>query len=301
MSRITQNKLTLQLAPVILSDVIDTAVEALRPELDRKEQTLTISLPEAPVELRADGVRLAQVFGNLLSNSIKYTPEGGRIGIAADVSEEAVSVSVVDDGAGISEEDLERVFELFVQVRQRGSGLGIGLALVTRIVEMHGGSVTAASDGIGRGSTFTVRLPISAPPEASAASGDARRDDAPQPRKVLVVDDNADAVESMAVLLRAMGQEVRAAHGGLEAIDVAAEFRPDVIFMDISMPDLDGLESVARIRRQPWSRDALICVLSGHGQPADRERSAEAGADMHLVKPVGREALVDVLNRVRRA
>ncbi|MBN1239369.1 MAG: hybrid sensor histidine kinase/response regulator [Gammaproteobacteria bacterium] len=300
MSRITQNKLTLQLAPVTLQQILDSAIEAQRPQLEAKEQKLTRRLPEQPVELHADAVRLAQVFGNLLSNSIKYTPEGGRIEVSSEVSGDIVSVSVRDDGIGISQQDLDRVFELFVQVRQRGSGLGIGLALVTRIVEMHGGRVSASSDGPGRGSTFTVHLPVAPKHAAVETLVEGAQQGTPERKKVLVVDDNEDAVEALVLLLRAQNQDVRAAHGGLDAVEIAAEFQPDLIFMDVSMPDLDGLEAVTRIRQQPWSGKAVICVLSGHGQPADRQRSTAAGADLHWVKPVGREALIELIRRGTR-
>jgi signal transduction histidine kinase len=300
MSRITQNKLALRLAPVSLREVIDAAVEARRSELEAMQRTLTVSLPDAPVELEADRVRLAQVFGNLLSNSIQYTEQGGRIRIEADAEDEDVVVTISDDGIGILAEDLDRIFELFVQVRKPGNGLGIGLALVDRLVQMHGGSIRAASDGRGRGSTFTVRLPrrtqAARIEEATRPSG---ADDEPDARKVLVVDDNVDAADSMVQLLKMMNQDVRASYGGRDAIAVAGEFRPDVIFMDVTMPDMDGLESVERIRREDWSGKTLICSLSGHGQPADVARSKEAGADLHLVKPISRAQLVSVLSRSR--
>jgi two-component system, sensor histidine kinase len=297
MSRITQNKIGLQIQPASLAEILDMAIEARRSELEERGHTLTVSLPEAPVELHADAVRLTQVFGNLISNSIKFTPPGGEIRVLAEA--DAVSghatVSVIDNGEGIAREDLERIFELFVQARQPGSGLGIGLALVNRIVQMHGGQVSASSDGPGRGSTFRVKLPMRAGLVASSESPQQAERVSGVRKRVLVVDDNVDAANAMAGMLRMMDQDVRTSYDGAQALEVAEDFEPHVIFMDITMPGVDGLESMARIRARSWSRGTLICALSGHGRPADLERSAQSGADMHLVKPIDRHTVERVL------
>ncbi|HEX7079532.1 MAG TPA: response regulator [Gammaproteobacteria bacterium] len=301
MGRITQNKLTLKVESVALREVIDTAVEARRPELDAKHQTLSVEMPEDEILLRADRVRLSQVFGNLISNSIKYSGNGGRIRIEASREPGHVAISITDDGIGMLADDLDRVFGLFVQARQPGTGLGIGLALAQRIVEMHGGTIAAASEGLQRGSTFTVRLPV------QETAGEYPLDVEPlddsgtsTPKKVLVTDDNEDSADAMAHLLRLMNHDVRASYSGREAVDIAREFKPDVVFVDISMPDMDGFETVRAIRGQPWSAATLICTLSGHGQTAHRQGSAAAGADRHLVKPMGRKTLEGVLRSVRR-
>ncbi|HEY8521877.1 MAG TPA: response regulator [Gammaproteobacteria bacterium] len=300
MSRIAENKLTLRLARVNLERALETAIEALRHDLEERGHHLVVDLPEEAIEVMGDPVRLAQVFGNLLSNAIKYTPNGGRIEVTARPDRDGcATVSVADTGVGIRPEDIDRIFDLFVQVGQRGTGLGIGLALVNRIVAMHGGTVTAWSGGPGRGSTFTVRLPLAAPraagvpperaaePQPRAAAGRAGGS-APGPLRprVLVVDDNADAADAMTTLLHGLGCEVRACYGGEEALTGARALRPDVVFVDITMPDLDGLAVIAQMRREPWGERAWICTVSGHGQ-AYRARALEAGADEHLVKPIG--------------
>jgi signal transduction histidine kinase len=297
MSRITQNKLTLRLRRVVLQDVIDVAVEARMPELEARSQTLTLELPPERVVLHGDAVRLAQVFGNLISNAVKYSPNGGRIRIWAKTEDGSVIVSVNDEGVGISAGDVERIFDLFVQVGEPGVGLGLGLPLVARLVAMHGGEVTASSGGVNQGSTFTVRLPLS---DDSHEAVEAEHDDAAETRsskKVLVVDDNRDAVDALVALLRTLGQDASAAYSGREALEAARDLRPDVVFMDISMPDMSGLEGIELMRREPWGRNALICALSGHGQAADIERSMAAGADLHLVKPIGRKTIEQVLAR----
>ncbi|HEX6999039.1 MAG TPA: response regulator [Gammaproteobacteria bacterium] len=301
MSRIAENKLTLRPARVGIERALESAVEALRHELEERRHRLVLDLPEQPIEVEGDPVRLAQVFGNLLSNATKYTPSGGRIEVAARRDGQGfVTVSVTDTGVGIRPEDIDRIFDLFVQVGERGTGLGIGLALVSRIVAMHGGTVAASSPGPGRGSTFTVRLPL-APPRAGRAfpEGAAERQQVPAgsgaPRaaargaarpRVLVVDDNADAADAMTTLLHALGCEVRACYGGEEALAGARQLRPQAVFIDITMPDLDGFQVIARMRREPWGERAWICTVSGHG-PAYRAQALEAGADEHLVKPIG--------------
>ncbi|HYN06287.1 MAG TPA: PAS domain S-box protein [Vicinamibacterales bacterium] len=291
-SRIGQNKLELRRSRVLLADVVRSAVETARPLMDGAGHLLTVSLPAEPIHLDADLTRLSQVFGNLLTNSAKYTERGGRIVLAADRQGNDVLVSVRDNGIGIPADARLRIFDMFSQLdrrveRTRG-GLGIGLALVKGLVEMHGGTVTAESEGSGKGSTFTVKLPAIATPSGTSAGGSsesAPRANGPR-RRILVVDDNRDAADSMASMLELMGNEVRTAYSGAEALRTAEAFQPKLIFMDVGMPDLNGYDTTQRIREQSWGRGMVIIALTGWGQERDRVRSRDAGCDGHLVKPV---------------
>jgi CheY-like chemotaxis protein/two-component sensor histidine kinase len=305
MSRITQNKLTLRLSSVDIRQALQGAIEEHRPDLESKSQTLDVDIPDHPVVLAADAVRLGQVFGNLLANGIRYTPEGGHIAITVRATAEEATVTFTDDGEGIAPQDLARIFDLFVQVTPHTTGLGIGLALVHRIVQMHGGSITASSPGRGAGSTFTVRLPMG---ELEVKTDDRREavqfresarpksQAAPRTQRVLVVDDNPDVADSLAKLLESMRHDVRVAYRGQEAVQAYSEFSPHVVLMDINMPDMDGLEAIAKIREAPGGARTLICTLSGHGK-THVLRAFEAGADGHLVKPIGRAELSAVLAR----
>jgi CheY-like chemotaxis protein len=288
-SRINRNKMALRRARVSLADVVTVAVETARPQIDAGGHELNVSLPRTPVYLHADLTRLAQVFGNLLTNSAKYTRVGGRIWLSAERRGEHVVVTVRDTGIGIPAEALPRIFDMFSQVdrsiERNTGGLGIGLALVKGLVEMHGGTVTAESPGDGKGSTFTVTLPALPDEGAGQASAEGEMVKVPAQR-VLVVDDNRDGAESLAMMLRLMGHEVRTAHDGVEAVEKAAAFRPEVVLMDVGMPRLNGLDATRRIRAEPWSKGVTIIALTGWGQEEDRERSREAGCDGHLVKPV---------------
>jgi PAS domain S-box-containing protein len=292
-SRINRNNMELRRSRVLLADVVSAAVETSRPMIEVAGHQLTVSLPSEPVYLDADLTRLAQVFGNLLINSAKYTQRGGHIWLTAEQRGKDVFVSVRDNGIGIPAESLRTIFDMFSQVdrdiERAAGGLGIGLALVKGLVEMHGGTVTAESAGMGRGSTLTVRLPVlevhpagaaeNVPPQGGpAANGPGRR--------ILVVDDNKDSARSMAKLLQLHGNEVRTAHDGLEAVEAAKEFRPEVILMDVGMPRLNGYEATHRIREQRWGQSITIIALTGWGQEGDRVQSREAGCDGHLVKPV---------------
>jgi PAS domain S-box-containing protein len=289
-SRINRNKMELRRSRVLLADVVGAAVETARPLIDAGGHELTVSLPQRPVYLDADLTRLAQVFSNLLTNSAKYTPPGGRIWLSAERRGGGVAVLVRDTGIGIPAEALLRIFDMFSQVdrsiERSTGGLGIGLALVKGLVEMHGGTVAAESGGEGQGSTFTVTLPVlagAAESEALGRGGEAVRGPG---RRVLVADDNRDGAESLAMLLRLLGHEVRTAHDGLEAVQAAEEFRPEVVLMDVGMPRLNGLDATRRIREQSWGRAVTVIALTGWGQEGDRERSRAAGCDGHLVKPV---------------
>ena len=299
-SRISRNKLDLKRQRVALAAVVHSAVETSRPLIEQARHTLAVALPPDPVYLDADLVRLAQVFSNLLNNSAKYTEPGGRIWLTAEVSGHEVAVRVRDTGLGIPADALPRIFEMFSQVdrnmeRAQG-GLGIGLTLVRRLVEMHGGTVEVRSDGPGRGSEFTVRLPLAA--EGAGGRRAATAGDGPaatSKRRILIVDDNHDSAMSLGMMLDLMGNETRTAHDGLAAVEAAGEFRPDVILLDIGLPKLNGYDACRRIREQPWSRGMVIVALTGWGQEEDRRRSADAGFDHHMVKPVEVDALAKLL------
>ncbi len=306
-SRITRNKLELRRARVLLADVISSAVETARPAIEEAGHELAVTLPHEPVHLDADLTRLAQVFGNLLSNSAKYTPRGGHIRLLAECRAQEVIVSVRDSGIGIPAKSLGSIFDMFSQVdrtiERSTGGLGIGLALVRGLVGMHAGTVTAESPGPGEGSTFTVRLPIvENQPESAPASPEEEEPSVHGARRrILVVDDNRDSAISMAMMLRLLGDEVRVVHDGVEAVEEAGTFQPQVILMDVGMPRLNGLDATRSIRELPGGRDIIIFALTGWGQEGDKERSLEAGCDGHLVKPVDLPDLEKLLKGLARS
>ncbi len=300
-SRINRNKMELRRSRVALVDVVSSAVETARPLIDEKGHELVLALPPGPVYLDADLTRLAQVFSNLLTNSAKYTPRGGRIWLAVEARGAEVEVAVRDTGIGIPVESLASIFDMFAQLdrplERATDGLGIGLALVKGLTEMHGGSVKAHSGGPGQGSTFTVNLPIlPALAEATDPAATSRGPEAAGPRRrILVVDDNRDGAETLAMMLRLLNNEVRTAHDGIEAVEEADAFRPHVILMDLGMPRLNGYDATRRIRERPWGRSMTILALTGWGQEGDRARSQAAGCDAHLVKPVNMAELERLL------
>ena len=305
-SRIAGGKLQLHKERVDLAAVVNSAVEASRPLLDRRGHEFTVVMPPQPVHVDADLTRLSQVLLNLLNNAAKYTDRGGRIGLTIEAAGDQVLVRVTDTGMGIPPEMLHRVFEMFTQVdrsleRSEG-GLGIGLTLVQRLVELHGGTVEAHSAGTGKGSEFVVRLPRATTDGVGVAAPVAGGEHltAGSSRRILVVDDNRDSAESLVMLLRMAGNEVRTAHDGLEAVDVAAAFQPDVVLLDIGLPKLNGYDAARRIREQRGDGVVLIAV-TGWGQDDDRRRSREAGFDHHLTKPVNLGALQKLLTAVRPA
>ena len=288
-SRITRGKLELRRCRVELGEVVESAVEASRPFIDEAGHELTVSIPEAPIIMNADPHRLAQVLTNLLGNAAKYTPDGGRIGLSARRENGSVAISVRDNGIGIPANMLERIFELFAQIdrpMEKGyTGLGIGLTLVKSLVEMHGGRIEVHSEGPNQGSEFTVHLPIldaespetrSAPPNAVSAK---------VKRRVLVVDDNKAAADMLSLVIKMLGNEIRTACDGHEAVEAAQEFQPDLILMDLGMPRMNGFDAARQIREQPWGRNIRLVALTGWGQEEDRQRTREAGFDGHLVKP----------------
>jgi CheY-like chemotaxis protein len=292
LSRIRGGKIVLHKVPLDLAAVVQQAVETSRPVMAQGGHDFRLILPGQPLRVEADLTRLAQAFANLLNNAAKYTPAGGRIALSVERREGEASIRVCDNGIGIPAVMLGRVFDLFTQVdrsleKSRG-GLGIGLALVKRLVELHGGSVEAHSEGIGRGSEFVVRLPLLTQPDAPASrpAGVDLNPPAEARCRVLVVDDNADAAGSLSMLLETLGHEVCTAADGMEAVDAAAAFRPQLILMDIGMPRMNGYEACASIRTQAWGRTVTIAAVTGWGQDHDRQRSREAGFDHHFVKPL---------------
>lgn len=298
-NRITLNRLELRRGELELAAVIRQAVEACRPLAESANHRVQVTLPAEPIFVHADPVRLNQVFGNLINNSCKYTSPGGKITVSAAREGDEAVVTVADTGAGIPADQLESIFDMFAQVdrsieRAQG-GLGIGLTLVKRLVEMHGGAITARSAGEGRGSEFEVRLPI----DVDGAGAGPLVPQAPEPpaagHRILVVDDNRDAASSLALLLEITGNETHAAYDGAVALEAVETYRPDVVLLDIGLPTLNGYEVCRRIREQPWSKGMLLIALTGWGQGEDRRRSHEAGFDGHLVKPVEYGELISLL------
>jgi len=290
-ARITQGKLHLKKERVDLGTIVDTAVEAARPLINAKKHGLTLELPPELPTLEADPVRLAQVLSNLLTNAAKYTDASGRIALRARIAEDKLRISVRDNGIGLSPGALSQIFEMFSQVRDEqdrsDGGLGIGLALVKGLVDLHGGTIEACSEGAGHGSEFVVTIPVhhGESPRAVATSPTAERREQVG-RRILVADDNQDAADSLALLLSTGGHEVRIAHGGHGAVVLASDFRPEIALLDIGMPDLNGYEVARQLREPSWGKTLRLIALTGWGQEEDKQRALAAGFDHHLTKPV---------------
>lgn len=297
-SRITRGHLTLQRQTVDLRTIVESAVETAQPQLNSAGVSLTTEIPAQPCLLDVDATRIAQIFLNLLTNAAKFTPAGGRVWLTVTHHSDRVSVVVRDSGIGIAPEDHDRVFGMFVQLnrdmRRSQTGLGIGLTLVKQMAELHGGSVSVWSEGLGHGSEFTVTLPL------SAAAAQTRLADAPSAKdrpsyRILVADDSQDGADSLAFLLRAAGHEVHTAYDGRTAISMAEELMPNVVLLDIGMPEVSGYDVARAIRREAWGRGMRLVALTGWGQAEHRRRSLEVGFDEHLVKPVELDVLEEVL------
>lgn len=311
-SRIAQGKIELRRERVDLAVVVAQAVQMSAPQLKARRHSFEVNAPAEPLWLDADPARLVQIMVNLLNNAAKYTEPGGQIWFTAERDGSDAVLRVHDTGIGIRPELLPHVFELFTQgewTANSQDGMGIGLALVRRLVELHGGAITAASAGLGQGSEFVVRLPALSAEEAGPtpapgdadkrAAGDSAAADRPKPlcRRILIVDDNVDTARSLKMLLSMEGHEVEIAHDGLATLKVADSFRPDVILLDIGLPRMDGYEVARRLRERPEMQKALLVALTGYGQDDDRRRSQEAGFSAHLVKPVKLEILQSLLTR----
>jgi signal transduction histidine kinase len=297
-SRITSGKLAVRKQPVELATVVQNAVDTARPLLEERRHALDLQLPAQPVYLQADAVRLSQVFSNLLNNAAKYSEPNGVVRLSSAVAGSSVRVRIEDDGIGISAASLPRIFEMFAQgdtsPERTQSGLGVGLALAKRLVELHGGTIEAESGGLGKGSAFTVILPV------MAALTSERTPTAPPVSKsvqhrILLVDDNVDFATSMSMLLQALGHDVRTASDALEALTIAREHKPEFAFLDLGMPRISGYELARRLRAEPETAGIVLIALSGWGQARDRERSREAGFALHLVKPVELQNIEAVL------
>jgi signal transduction histidine kinase/CheY-like chemotaxis protein len=305
-SRITRGRLELKKDYIDLSSLVGSAIETARPLIDAKRHVLETLLPEEPIELMVDPLRMSQALANLLTNAAKYSDPAGHITLTAALGAEELTLSVADTGIGLSPDDLSEVFEMFSQVdsaidRSEG-GLGIGLALVKGLIALHGGTVEAHSQGAGKGSTFTIHLPLAVVHRGARTDAQlARRTDVAEPRcSVLIADDNRDAADSLALLLQMSGYELHVCHGGREAVALARRERPDALVLDIGMPGMTGYEVASHIRKEDWGRDALLIAVTGWGQQEDRERSRAAGFDHHLTKPVDPDLLQELLAEFAR-
>ena len=300
LSRVNRGAIDLRKEPMAVQDVLEAAVETVRPLMEKHRHGLEVKVPPVPVMLHGDRTRLAQIFSNLLNNAAKYTPPGGRISLTMEATTDQVMVTITDNGAGIQKSDLAKVFEMFAQVsrttdRAQG-GLGIGLNIVQRLTRMHGGSITVASEGLGMGSAFTVTLPISSSGGTIATEprvGTAGK--TVKPMRILIVDDNVDGAFALSMLLKKLDHEVHAMHSGEEALGLVKDFKPDVVFLDIGMPGMDGYEVCRRMRELEGLEKSHIVALTGWGQQEDKDRAKEAGFDQHLVKPINRQTIMQSL------
>jgi signal transduction histidine kinase len=302
-SRITRGTITLSTGPTDVEAVLMRAAEAAQPAITEGKHTFTMKTPAEKLIVEGDLTRLVQVLSNLISNAAKYTNAGGHIEVSAELNGSHVELRVKDNGIGISKESLPKLFNLFSRVHsgdRAPGGLGIGLALSRKLVQMHLGDVLVESEGIGQGSQFTVRLPLAQVGDSSADESPAFQANLLQSKqcRVLIADDNADALESLALLLECEGHTVIKAADGLQAVELAAKTKPQVAFLDIGMPVMTGYEAATRIRSEPWGKDLVLVALSGWGQREDVQRSQAAGFDSHLVKPASFEALNEVLGRL---
>ena len=307
LARITSNKLELRNDRITLGEIVEAAVEASAPLIDGCQHELVICEPPQPLYIHGDLTRLAQVVSNLLNNAAKYTERGGLIRLTVERQAGQVAIAVRDNGSGIPDDMLPRIFDMFTQANRAldpaQSGLGIGLTLVKRLVEMHGGTVEGKSEGPNQGSEFVVRLPLAAEPAPTPAlvQQPAVPVVPPSALRILVVDDNPDSADSLAALLAIPGNQVRVAYDGLDGVALAAEFRPDAALLDLRLPRLDGYQVAERIREQPWGKEMVLIALTGWGQDEAKQLSKEVGFDQHLVKPVDPAALLRMLADLHQA
>ncbi len=307
-SRINRGIITLRQEEIDIADPVARAIETTRPIIDHRAIEFTVHMPDERLTVYGDATRLAQALSNLLNNAAKFTETGGKVHLLIERDGGDAVIRVRDTGIGIPRDMLPKIFDLFVQVN-RGvglaqGGLGLGLALVRRLIEMHGGSVEAFSDGPDSGTEMVVRLPFCQPARVElplASPPPSAERESLQPRRILIVDDNKDAAETIGMLLRSEGHDIRIAYDGLDALNVGSTFAPEVVLMDLGMPNLDGHAAAQRIRDEPWGKDTLLVALTGWGQPSDRQRSAESGFDLHIVKPVDGQGLYSILSRLSKA
>lgn len=304
-SRVTQGKIELRLQKIALSDIINMAVESIAPLREERQQSISIDISDNPIWLNADKTRMAQIFSNLLNNAVKYTQEGGKIHIEASQDPLGVSVKVIDNGIGIPKEMQPHIFELFSQVdssmeRAQG-GLGIGLTLVKNLVDMHKGTVTVESEGKGKGSTFTVRLPVQAATKETPGEivTHSHAVHSAKPYRILIVDDNEASAKTLGWTLEILGHDIQLAHEGTKAIELAQSYKPDIVLLDIGLPGMNGYEVCQALRNVPALEHCVIIAQTGWGQKEHVQRSHEAGFDFHLVKPIRLEMLQDVLGKIQ--
>lgn len=303
-SRIVTGKLTFKKEPVEISSIVNRAIEETQPTIDARGHELMLTLPARPIIVDADAVRISQVISNLLINAAKYTDKPSQIWLSVERHDDEAIVRVRDVGSGIAPEVLPDIFNLFVQAdnslaRSQG-GLGIGLTVVKRIVEMHGGTVLATSAGLGQGSEFTVRLPVSRSPSVASKSSRGARKEFGAKRRILVVDDNVDAALTISTLLKAWGHDVQAAFNGPSALNIVRSFQPEIILLDIGLPGMSGYEVARHLRAEPAAHGVILAALTGYGQESDRLRSLEAGFDYHITKPADPNILETLLASPRR-
>lgn len=303
-SRITRGRVELRVEPIEVAAIIRNAVEASRPLIDQGHHQLSIAIPPEPLIIDGDAVRLSQIVSNLLNNAAKYMEENGQIWLTVKRQDGEAIIAIRDTGIGIAPEMLPQIFKMFTQVdrsnRQAQGGLGIGLTLVRTLVEMHGGKVTANSLGVGQGSEFVIRLPLSRSAQSTRGSTSVSSMPILPRQRVLVVDDNQDAANSLGLLLKLLGAEVKVVHDGPAALAAFPSYLPAVVLLDIGMPGMDGYEVARRIRQQPAGRDVLLIALTGWGQEDDRRRTAEAGFDHHLLKPADMASLKTLITSLPR-
>jgi CheY-like chemotaxis protein len=299
-ARITRGTIELRRERVDVANILKAAVEATSARIERSRHQLRVSPPAHPLFVEGDSTRLTQIVANLLDNAAKYTDPGGRLWLSAEQEGDDAVIRVKDSGIGIPPEMLPRIFDMFTQsalaLERSQGGLGVGLSLVERLVKLHGGTVTAYSGGEGQGSQFTIRLPALPAPRPRLAESEPSSASATTHRcRVLVVDDNEDSVDSLAMLLRMLGHEVATANDGESGSGVAEQFRPDVAILDIGLPKVNGYDLAKQIREKPWARDIVLVALTGWGQEQHRRRSAESGFHHHLTKPVELDVLQQIL------
>jgi PAS domain S-box-containing protein len=295
--RLTTGKIALRMERVSVADLVARSIETARPLLDARRHTLTTELPPRPVHVKADPTRLSQILQNLLVNAAKYTPEGGRVRVSVRAADGFVTVAVADNGRGIPHQDLDRMFELFAQGDHgtpNESGLGVGLTLARSLAELHGGRLDAESPGPGQGSTFLLRLPLADRNEVSGP------DHAPSDFHVLVVDDNRDSADSVTAIIRLLGYHAECVYSGDAALAVAAQRAPQMVLLDLAMPGIDGYETLKRLRAVPGAAPVFAIAMTGYGSQDDRQRTAAAGFDAHLTKPVELNSLVGLINEARQ-
>lgn len=301
-SRITRGRLELHVTTLDIRSVVQSTLETTRPHIDARRHILDVSLPENALQVQGDPLRLSQIFSNLLSNAAKYTEPGGRIRLCVVQREKIVEISVADNGIGLAPDQLDTVFEMFAQgsapAHLREGGLGVGLALARGLVELHGGVLEARSAGIGRGAEFVVRLPLTSDVSAVESPKMQKLDWTANGQRVLVIDDNADAADSLTILLRLLGHTARTAHNGEEALATVRTFHPTVVLLDLGMPRVDGYEVARRLRALEGGSRLILVALTGWGQIEDRQRTAVAGFDYHLTKPLNEEALAEIFAKM---